>query len=141
MKLKDTIIAGLAAIGGALVSIVAVGRTLSEETQPATPRPVLATAVDGERVEAQGGKAGEGGAHAAHRAGIEAKLREGWSIARPEELPRPTYWPIVMSLGIVCLVWGVVSTFILSLVGLALFVIALIGWIGEMMHEHETGNH
>ncbi len=60
--------------------------------------------------------------------------QSGWSVPRPEELPSPTYWPAVMALGIVLMVWGLVSTFVISGVGLALFALALAGWIGDLRH-------
>ncbi|MGI8587975.1 MAG: hypothetical protein ACR2M0_09860 [Chloroflexia bacterium] len=60
--------------------------------------------------------------------------QSGWSAPRPEELPPPTYWPAVMALGIVLMVWGLVSTFVISGVGLALFALALAGWIGDLRH-------
>jgi hypothetical protein len=62
------------------------------------------------------------------------ELRPGWSVPRPGELPRPTYWPAVMALGIAFLFWGIISSAIISGVGLVLFAIALGGWIGELRH-------
>ena len=68
--------------------------------------------------------------------------REGWSRPLPEELPRPTYWPVVMALGITFLAWGLVTSVIVSAVGLVLFAMALAGWIGEIRHEHgQHGQH
>ena len=58
----------------------------------------------------------------------------GWQILPPEPLPRPTYWPAVLALAITLLLWGVVTTFLISGVGLALFALALAGWIGELRH-------
>lgn len=64
----------------------------------------------------------------------QSKLEPGWSVPRPAELPRPTYWPAVLALGIVLLVWGLVSSLVISGVGLALFAVGLSGWIGELRH-------
>ncbi len=47
-------------------------------------------------------------------------------------LPAPTYMPAVMALGIVLTLWGIVTTLLISLLGIVLCVIALIGWIGEI---------
>ena len=60
----------------------------------------------------------------------------GWY--RPEHiaLPRPTYWPAVMAFGIVLLAWGLVTTLLISGVGLVLFALALVGWIGALRHGH-----
>lgn len=57
---------------------------------------------------------------------------EGWTTPQPEHVPRPTYWPAVMALGVTFLAWGVVTTYVISAVGLVLFMIALAGWIGEL---------
>jgi hypothetical protein len=53
----------------------------------------------------------------------------------PEVLPRPTYWPAVLAVGIMFLLWGVVTTIIIAGVGGVLVAIALAGWIGELAHE------
>ena len=60
----------------------------------------------------------------------------GWSLPKPEHLATPTYWPAVMALGITMMLWGIVTAVLISLTGLVLFVIALAGWIGEILHEN-----
>jgi hypothetical protein len=67
-----------------------------------------------------------------HRAEPHGVLPPGWSRPKPEHVPRPTYWPAVMAVGITCLFWGVVTTWFISLVGLAVFALALAGWIGAL---------
>jgi hypothetical protein len=62
-------------------------------------------------------------------------LPEGWSRPKPEHAPRPTYWPATMALAITFIFWGVVTSFIISGVGLVLLVVALAGWIGDMLHD------
>ena len=59
----------------------------------------------------------------------------GWSQPKPEILPRPTYWPAAMALGITFLFWGLVASPAISVIGLTLFGIALAGWIGEWLRE------
>jgi len=59
----------------------------------------------------------------------------GWIVPRPETLPAPTYWPVVLALGTIMSLWGLVSSWLLSGVGLLLFAIALGGWIGDIRHE------
>lgn len=61
-------------------------------------------------------------------------LPEGWHRARPEHIPRPTYWPVVVALAITLIFWGAVSALAISVVGLVLLVISLAGWIGELRH-------
>lgn len=61
---------------------------------------------------------------------------EGWSKPQGMHIPEPTYMPLVMALGIMSMLWGIVTTPLLSLVGAVLFVVAISGWIGELRHEH-----
>ncbi len=61
--------------------------------------------------------------------------RNGWTVPRPETLPAPTYWPVVLALGTTMILWGLVSSWMLSGVGLLLFALALSGWIGDIRHE------
>lgn len=58
-----------------------------------------------------------------------------WYTPEPEVLPRPTYWPVVMALGITFLALGIVTTLLISGLGLILFTLALTRWIGELRHE------
>lgn len=61
---------------------------------------------------------------------------EGWSQPHGMHIPEPTYMPVVMAIGIICMLWGIVTTYLITLVGVALFVISIWGWIGELRHEH-----
>jgi hypothetical protein len=58
-----------------------------------------------------------------------------WSVPKPAHIPRPTWWPAAMALAITFLLWGTVTSLVVVAVGLALFVVALGGWIREMRHE------
>lgn len=51
-------------------------------------------------------------------------------------LPRPTYWPVALAFGITLLAWGFVTTFYITLVGVLVILLAIGGWIGELLHEH-----
>src|SRR3954454_10360938 len=66
---------------------------------------------------------------------MDRELHPGWSPARPEHIPRPTYWPAALAFGITLFIWGLITTPLLSAPGLVLFAVALAGWIGEMRHE------
>lgn len=57
----------------------------------------------------------------------------GWKTPLPQRLPRKTYWPAMLALGITITLLGPVTILPVSLAGLALAVAALIGWIGEMI--------
>lgn len=50
-------------------------------------------------------------------------------------LPRPTGWPMVMAVGIVMILAGLAVSLAFSVGGAFVFVVALIGWIGELRHE------
>jgi hypothetical protein len=62
---------------------------------------------------------------------------DSWSVPRAQDIPRPTYSPAVLALAIVCLLWGTVTTYLISLLGLILFAVRLAGWIEELRHENE----
>jgi len=55
--------------------------------------------------------------------------------AKPEHLPKPTYWPFFAALGLLLMGWGLLSLWLFSVVGLIVFVISLTGWINCMRHE------
>ena len=60
----------------------------------------------------------------------------GWQAVEQHGLPAPTFWPAAMALAITFLAWGFATTWLISAVGLVLFVVALAGWIGDMLHGH-----
>ncbi len=66
---------------------------------------------------------------------VPAPLPEGWHRPRPEKTPHPTYAPATVALGILGLLWGIMTTPIISLVGGVLFVIGLASWIGGLRRE------
>lgn len=55
--------------------------------------------------------------------------------AKPEHIPKPTYWPFFTALGLMFMGWGLLSFWLFSVVGFVVFVISLIGWINLMRHE------
>jgi hypothetical protein len=60
---------------------------------------------------------------------------EGWNSPQPEKIPRPTYVPAFFALSCIFVLFGVVTSWQMSAVGAILFIISLIGWIGELRHE------
>jgi len=50
-------------------------------------------------------------------------------------IPRSTAWPAAMALGITFLAWGLVTSPVVLGVGIALLVLSLSGWIGEIRNE------
>ena len=47
-------------------------------------------------------------------------------------LPQPTYWPVVLSVGVGFVLWGAVSTFLISILGVAFVALAAAGWVWEL---------
>lgn len=69
-------------------------------------------------------------------AGEQPSATTGWTTPQPEKVPKPTYMPATLALGVTVLFWGLVTTYLLSLVGLALIITAMFFWIGDIRHEH-----
>ena len=61
-------------------------------------------------------------------------------MPQPEKLPRPTWWPAAISLGTTLILWGIVTSPVVTLAGFIVFVISLGGWIGDICHERRE-NH
>lgn len=59
-----------------------------------------------------------------------------WEPLPAAHLPRPTYWPIVLAVGVMFLAWGIVTTIVISIIGVVLLALGLGGWIGELRHGH-----
>jgi hypothetical protein len=59
----------------------------------------------------------------------------GWTVLPAEKLPEPSIWPATLALAITFLIWGLVTSLIITGVGLALFAVALAGWISDIRHE------
>src|SRR5262245_41975344 len=60
--------------------------------------------------------------------------------APPVELPAPTVWPLVLSVGVALLASGLALGLALSAVGGVLLLVGLVGWLGQLFpgkgHEH-----
>ena len=63
------------------------------------------------------------------------ELPHGWTVLRPEKLPEPCVWPATLALGITLLLWGLVTSLIITGVGGMLFLAAMAGWIRDLRHE------
>jgi hypothetical protein len=64
-----------------------------------------------------------------------APLPSSWNKPLPQSLSRPTYWPSILALAVTLVLLGPVTLMPITGVGLILGAVALIGWIGEILHE------
>jgi hypothetical protein len=62
----------------------------------------------------------------------------GWIALQPEHLPAPTFWPAGFALAITFIFWGLVTSWVVLVVGVALFVASLAGWIADIRHERKS---
>jgi hypothetical protein len=54
-------------------------------------------------------------------------------------LPVPTPWPMVLALGITLVIAGMVTHWVISLLGLVLLLRSMVGWFFEVLpHEHHA---
>lgn len=60
---------------------------------------------------------------------------DGWNIPKPEFIPSPTYWPFVFSLGATLMGLGLLTSKIIIIPGIILFIIAIVKWAGEIYNE------
>ena len=67
----------------------------------------------------------------------EKENSAGWTIPRPEVIPSPTYWPFVLSLGATLMGLGVLTSNIITVMGTAISILAIIKWIGELSSEEQ----
>ena len=61
----------------------------------------------------------------------------GWKPLPHEHLPRPTYFPAGLAMGITLIFWGLITSWVIFLAGIGLFIAALAGWISEIRHERK----
>jgi hypothetical protein len=64
--------------------------------------------------------------------------RDGWVSPRPDHIPRPTYAPAAAAFGVTFVFWGVVTTPIISAVGVVVFAVAVAVWVREARDELDT---
>ena len=67
----------------------------------------------------------------------EPPTHRGWEPLPPEHLPRPTCFPAGMAMGAALIFWGIITSWVILLVGGGLFTVTLGGWIAEILHERK----
>jgi len=63
------------------------------------------------------------------------KIHTGWERLPHERLPRPTYFPAGLAMGTTFIFWGLITSWVIFLVGIVLFAAAFAGWLTEIRHE------
>lgn len=59
----------------------------------------------------------------------------GWELLPHERLPRPNFFPAGVAMGTTFIFWGLITSWVILLVGVGLFGASLAGWIYEMLRE------
>jgi hypothetical protein len=58
-----------------------------------------------------------------------------WERLAPERLPRPTFFPAGVAMGTTFIFWGLITSWVILVVGIGLFAASLAGWIYEILRE------
>lgn len=58
-----------------------------------------------------------------------------WHDALPETIPESTYWPAVMSFGIMLLAWSVLGNWPMACAAIVIIVISVVGWVRELYND------
>lgn len=61
--------------------------------------------------------------------------QEAWEQLPPERMPNATYFPAGLAMGTTLIIWSLITSVIIGLIGIALFAAALAGWITDLRHE------
>ena len=59
----------------------------------------------------------------------------GWEPLPPERLPRPNFFPAGVAMGTTFIFWGLITSWVILVVGSGLFAASLAGWIYEILRE------
>ncbi len=58
-----------------------------------------------------------------------------WKPLPHSHLSRPTFYPAGLAMGTTLIFWGLITSWVVWVCGVALFIAALSGWISEIRHE------
>lgn len=67
--------------------------------------------------------------------------RSDWNKPQPEIIPPPTYAPALMACGIVFLVWGPITLWLVSVVGLGFMIASITLWLKEIRKDWKIDSH
>ena len=62
------------------------------------------------------------------------------SVPQPVRIPSPTYWPFVLALSVCFGLWGILTSPLLSWVGLGGFLLSAAHWAAEAYRESDQGD-
>ena len=63
-------------------------------------------------------------------------------MASPDmHLPQPSFWPLALALSVLIVAIGVLTSLIISLVGVILLVGSIIGWTFENQADEQEASH
>jgi cytochrome c oxidase subunit 1 len=63
---------------------------------------------------------------------------EGHPDDGPTHVPGPSFWPILLALGIAMSLIGVITKIEVVVIGLIIVVASLTGWVREARHEYRS---
>jgi len=63
----------------------------------------------------------------------DAHQRAGWHKARPQHLPKPSYFPFFLAFSLMFFLWGLVSLWLIAVMGLAGVFVSLAGWVKDLV--------
>ncbi len=58
-----------------------------------------------------------------------------------EEMPKPTIWPAALALGLVAACFGMITVGIFFYAGVLMVVVAVWGWMGDLIAESREREH
>lgn len=62
----------------------------------------------------------------------------GWKPLEGGHLPSPTFWPAGLALAVTFILWGLISSWVVLVIGLWLFAASLGGWVADIRHERKS---
>jgi hypothetical protein len=68
---------------------------------------------------------------------FDNNISEEWVKPIPQKTLVPTFWPISLAMSIIFILWGIISTWVISMVGLILFGISVRGWVMDLLNEQQ----
>jgi hypothetical protein len=76
-----------------------------------------------------------------HRPNLQTHMpesnKQNWTRLPHGHLPHPTYFPAGLAMGVTFFFWGLITSWVVMLVGAGLFTAALAGWITEIRNERK----